>query len=118
MTGETWSCRVSAPDCVKGATAPKTIFFGLVALRQLPGGRTAYLLRTVDQQLRNRIILRILHGRTEIAKLDLAPPLSTDNFEGLAAARRGAVIRFYMVSDDNSAAHQRTLLFAFDWRPR
>lgn len=118
LTGDTWSCRVSMPECVKGPTAPKVAFFGLVALRRLPAGQTAYLLRTVDRELRNRIILWIVQGLTEVAKLDLAPPLNTDNFEGLAAMRRGEAIRFYMVSDDNAAPHQRTLLFAFDWQPR
>jgi hypothetical protein len=27
------------------------------------------------------------------------------------------VIRFYLISDDNGSATQRTLLLAFDWRP-
>ena len=27
-------------------------------------------------------------------------------------------VRFYLLSDDNGSSSQRTLLLAFDWRPR
>lgn len=118
ITGETWSCRVSQTECTSGPTAPKSLFFGLVAMRRLPGGLVAYLLRTVDGQRRNRVILRILDGLSEVGKLDLSPPLTTDNFEGLAAVPVRDAVRFYLISDDNAATHQRTLLVAFDWRPR
>jgi hypothetical protein len=50
--------------------------------------------------------------------MDMAPPMTVDNFEGLAAVpRTDGSVRFYLLSDDNGLAHQRTLLLAFDWRP-
>lgn len=119
ISGETWTCRVSVPSCTKGPTALKTIFYGLVAMRRLPGGETAYLLRTVDPQRRYRIILKIVRDTTEVARLDLAPPMNTENFEGLAAVPQpDGRVRFYMISDDNSSPRERTLLFAFDWKPQ
>ena len=51
--------------------------------------------------------------------MDLAPPLTVDNFEGLTSVPTpDGGTRFYIVSDDNGSNTQRTLLFAFDWRPR
>ena len=53
----------------------------------------------------------ILDG-TEIARL--RPPLTVDNFEGLAARRgRNGETLIYLVSDDNFSNLQRTLLFQF-----
>jgi hypothetical protein len=53
-----------------------------------------------------------------VARLDMAPPLTQDNFEGLAAVPRPDGVRFYLLADDNALATQRTLLLAFDWQPR
>jgi hypothetical protein len=50
------------------------------------------------------------------ARSDLAPPLTQDNFEGLAAVPRPEGTRFYLLADDNALATQRTLLLAFDWQ--
>lgn len=44
----------------------------------------------------------------------ILPPLTTENFEGIAVARRPAGgLYVFLVSDDNFNALQRTLLFAF-----
>jgi hypothetical protein len=54
-----------------------------------------------------------------IAQMDLARPMTVDYFEGVASVPGAAgARRFYLISDDNRAPDQRTLLFAFDWRPR
>jgi hypothetical protein len=51
--------------------------------------------------------------------MDMAAPLTVDNFEGVAAVSRSdGGVRFYLLSDDNGDASQRTLLLAFDWQPR
>ena len=50
--------------------------------------------------------------RTEVATL--RPPLSVDNFEGLALRQEGERTFLYMVSDDNFSANQRTLLMKFE----
>lgn len=46
--------------------------------------------------------------------VELKLPSTTDNFEGVAAVRQGAVTRLYILSDDNNSSTQRTLLLAFD----
>jgi hypothetical protein len=116
-SGETWRCRVTSP-CVKGPTVDKPREFGLVSMRRLPDGMTVYLLRAYDPVRLSRITLKILRDSTVIARMDLAAPMTVDNFEGVmsvpgANGRR----RFYLLSDDNNSASQRTLLLAFDWQP-
>ena len=46
--------------------------------------------------------------------IELKLPGVTDNFEGIAAERRGDRTRLYILSDDNNNPAQRTLLLAFD----
>jgi len=117
VTGDTWSCRLSSP-CVRGPSVAKPPEFGLVALTPLSGKRTTYLLRAFDAVGGNRISLQILRGTEPVARLDLARPMTVDNFEGLAAlSRPDGTIRFYLLSDDNGSPTQRTLLLAFDWCP-
>ncbi|MEM1195854.1 MAG: esterase-like activity of phytase family protein [Pseudomonadota bacterium] len=42
------------------------------------------------------------------------PPLSVDNFEGLAVREEGGRVFVYIVSDDNFSSSQRTLLMKFE----
>ncbi|MGB7404126.1 MAG: esterase-like activity of phytase family protein [Pacificimonas sp.] len=44
----------------------------------------------------------------------LRPPLSVDNFEGLAVREEGGRTMLYLVSDDNFSGLQRTLLLKFE----
>ena len=46
--------------------------------------------------------------------IQLRPPATTDNFEGIAAVATTAGTRLYLLSDDNANALQKTLLLAFD----
>jgi hypothetical protein len=79
--------------------------------------RTAYVLRAFDVTRGNRISLQIFRGESLIARMELARPATVDNFEGLAAVpRANGGFRFYLLSDDNASASQRTLLLAFDWQ--
>lgn len=118
VSGDTWNCRLST-TCVKGATVDKPEEFGLVALKRLPGMQTAYLLRAFDPVRGVRSSLQIFRSTTMVARMDMALPLTVDNFEGLAAVPRpDGGVRFYLLSDDNALAIQRTLLLAFDWQPR
>jgi hypothetical protein len=104
---------------VKGPVIDKPVEFGLVALHRLPGERTAAMLRAWDPLRGNRIALKILRGTTLVDQMDLARPMTVDNFEGLAAVPQAdGRIRFYLLSDDNASPSQRTLLLAFDWQPR
>ncbi len=123
-TGEVFLCRLSGGCAPAGGVALRD-GLGLVGLDILPGGRTAYLLRGFTVARGNFITLRIVdRGGVMIDQLDLARPLTVDNFEGVAATPLpGGKIRFYLVSDDNFGAFeglptdQRTLLLAFDWTP-
>ena len=47
----------------------------------------------------------------------LLPPLSVDNFEGLAVREEGGRTFLYIVSDDNFSGSQRTLLMKFEVLP-
>jgi hypothetical protein len=118
LTGETWACRIST-TCVAGPTIARPPGLSLVALRRLSSGRTAALLRGFSPNTGSRIVLHVLRGNAVEAELDLARPLTVDNFEGVAAVGRpNGVTRFYLISDDNASSQQRTLLLAFDWRSR
>lgn len=117
-SGQTWTCRLSS-GCTPGEVIAKPIEFGLVAVTRLPQDRTAWLLRAWDPVRGNRITLTIQDaGGAEVARMDMARPLTIDNFEAIAAvpAKDGSV-RFYLLSDDNFQSIQRTLLLAFDWTP-
>jgi len=116
-SGQTWTCRVST-TCAPGPVIAKPPEFGLVAVARLPQGRTAWLLRAWDPVRGSRVSLVVRGDGAEIARMELARPLTVDNFEALAAvpAKDGS-IRFYLLSDDNFQSSQRTLLLAFDWKP-
>ena len=117
-TGETWNCHIST-SCTRGAIVDRSDGMSLVALRRLAAGRSAVLLRDFAPQTGSRISLAIVRANAVEAQLDLARPLTVDNFEGVAAVvRPDGGVRFYLLSDDNGSASQRTLLLAFDWRPR
>lgn len=116
-SAQLFHCRLSG-GCTPGSTVERPgKEFGLVALRRLPQDRTAYLLRAWDPLRGNRIVLKIDGPHGEVDRLELARPLSVDNFEAVAAVPIRGGLRFYLLSDDNFQRIQRTLLVAFDWRP-
>ncbi len=92
---------------------------------QLPDGRIMVLNRRLAPPLAWSAALTlidpagirpgaIVRGR-EIARL--APPLTVDNFEGLAATREGGATILWIVSDDNLFPLERTLLLKFRLEP-
>jgi hypothetical protein len=116
--GATWACRL-ATSCIKGPIVDKPAEFGLVSMHRLPDGLTAYLLRAYDSARGPRITLKIVRGATIVARLDMAAPLTVDNFEGVASVPgANGLRRFYLISDDNDSPTQRTLLLAFDWEAK
>jgi len=118
VSGSTWSCRAAAA-CIQGPRVEKPEEFGLVAMRRLPRGQSAYLLRAYDAVRGVRVSLQIVEMGKIVAHMDLTAPLTVDNFEGLGVVQRpDGGFRFYLISDDNASPSQRTLLVAFDWRPR
>ena len=100
--------------------------FRPTALAGLPGGGCLVLERAYSPALgaRARVCLvpadQLKPGATPRPRLlaELAPPLVTDNFEGLAItpAPDGGLL-IYLLSDDNFSSLQRTLLLCFQWRP-
>ncbi|MEX1249588.1 MAG: esterase-like activity of phytase family protein [Hyphomonas sp.] len=101
-----------------GAANPKG--FALVAMdaAALAGGaaREIYLYRAFDPIRGARSVLT--WGPGEANQLTLSRPALTDNFEGLAAELLDSgKLRLWIVSDDNFAPVQRTLLYAFDVTP-
>jgi hypothetical protein len=117
-TRETWICRLSG-GCDPHVELRGDLPRGLVAAQSLPGDRWAFLLRDFNPVIGNTVTLLItdLSGRP-IDRHDIRRPSTVDNFEGVAAAPRAdGSIRFYLLSDDNFSAGQRTLLLGFDWTP-
>ncbi len=97
-----------------------------VDMAQLPDGRVLVLMRRLRWPIPARFLIKlaiadpagIAPGQVwrarEIADLN-AGPLQTDNFEGLAVepGRDGAVV-VWLISDDNSAVTQQTLLWRME----
>jgi hypothetical protein len=99
-----------------------------VDIAQLPDGRALILVRKVlwglPPRFANQLVLAdpalIREGATWQGQViaDLAAPLPSDNYEGLAIATGpGEIVTVWIVSDDNSIRLQRTLLLELHWRP-
>ncbi len=95
----------------------------------LPDGRVLVLLRRLVWPLPLRFsgLLAVADpaqldrtGRWRAAVIAaLGPPLPTDNFEGLAVNwRNDGLLDLWVISDDNHAATQRTLLYRFALDPK
>lgn len=97
-----------------------------VDLAQLPDGRVLVLMRRLRWPMPARFLIKIAiadpaeiapgkvwHAH-EIANLD-SGPLRTDNFEGMAVeAGRDGAATVWLISDDNSALTQQTLLWRLE----
>ncbi len=84
----------------------------------LTDGTTFILFRSYSPSQGNAaaIVAYALDGtRREIATF--LPPLTLDNFEGLAVREEGGRTFLYIVSDDNFSGSQRTLLMKFEVLP-
>lgn len=94
----------------------------------LPDGRVLILLRAIEGVIPPRFSAKLVVADpaairagaawrgTEIATFDLTLP--TDNFEGLAVEPgKGGALTLWLISDDNGAALQRTLLYRLRWTP-
>ncbi len=94
-------------------------------VQQLPDGRVLILHREVS--LQHGFITRlaiadvgairqdyVLHSKTVA---EIAPPLVTENFEGMTIVREGDDLMLWMVSDDNLMGFQRSLLIKYRINP-
>jgi hypothetical protein len=97
-------------------------------MAQLPDGRILVLMRKMIWPLPMRFSCRIaIADPAELARTgqwtarDLArldPPLPTDNFEGIAVRPRAdGKVDVWVISDDNRASTQRTLLLKLELDP-
>ena len=124
--GEIWLCRPTAACIATPPLQPPGLEYGLTAIAAFNGPAIALLYRAYDPIRGSRAVVRIvgepLRARPAPQLFDsfsIEGPLTRDNFEGLALVRNAAGgTRLYLLSDDNFSGSQRTLLLAFDWRPK
>lgn len=73
------------------------------------------LLRAYDRDTGNRSILSFTSDDGPApSQISLEPPMTVDNFEGIALQEREGGLRAYIISDDNFSNRQQTLLYALD----
>ena len=122
--GTVWLCRLKAV-CAEHPNLPKPpAGFRLSALNEAPNGDLILLFHQWDPTLKiSRISVQIVRNPIStqpqmVDQLNLSPPLSVDNFEGVwAEGRKGGGLRLYLLTDDNFSKTQRNLFMAFDWTP-
>jgi hypothetical protein len=112
--GGAWLCaETCAPLAAEVAPADGFRFTG--ADRD-PAGGWFVVERYYSPPLDMRVRVRRLSadGALSAPLIQLRPPASTDNFEGIAAVATPTGTRLYLLSDDNANPLQKTLLLAFD----
>ncbi len=121
--GSIWLCHIKT-DCKADPSLPMPPQgYRLSGLREGPEGQLFILHHSWNPAQGSRIVLSVVTDPAgpapkTIPILNLAPPLSTDNFEGIAVTKAAnGHLRLYLLSDDNFSKTQRTLLMAFDMAP-
>jgi hypothetical protein len=121
--GQIWLCRLSG-GCqpARGQFAPP-LGYRLPSLFEMANGDLIVEHHHWDPVGGTHVIISVIGnpatkpGPALKARLRLDTPLTIDNFEGVAVVERaGGVHRLYLISDDNFARNQKTLLMAFDWK--
>jgi hypothetical protein len=109
-------CRTVVPPPVE---APKDSDYRPTGLDRDPSGGGWFMVErrySPPFDMRGRVRRLAPDGTPGPILIELKLPGTTDNFEGVAAQRRGQTTRLYLLSDDNANPAQRTLLLAFDVR--
>lgn len=121
--GAIWLCRLGGA-CERDISQLRPpVAYRLTALAETKDGKLVLLHRAWNPFRGFRAIVSITdhdsQGRARLLdRLVLTPPLTVDNFEGLATQlTTDGDLRIYLISDDNFSPFQRTLLMAFAWRP-
>ncbi len=112
--GGAWLCDETACDSL-GAATPADDFRFTGADRDPAGGWFVverYYRPPLDMRVRVRRLS--VEGVLSEPLIELRPPASTDNFEGIAAVATTEGTRLYLLSDDNANPLQKTLFLAFD----
>jgi len=120
-SGGVWDC---ARDGCRVVTAPPAepvpdSDYRITGMDRDPSGNGFWVVERrfrppVD--VRARVRRMAADGTMGPVLVELSLPSTVDNFEGIAAVRRGDGVRLYILSDDNGSERQRTLLLAFDVR--
>jgi hypothetical protein len=120
--GGIWFCRLNLSCEQKTGLPTPPAGYRLSSLTTGPGGELVILHHSYIPAIGSRIIVTVvrdpLGARRVVGELTLVPPMTVDNFEGVAVvAKSDGGWRLYLLSDDNFSPSQRTLLLAFDWTP-
>ena len=119
--GGLWDC--SPARCTVTAAPPETPVpdtdYRITGMDRDPAGGWFVVQRSyrAPVNLRARVRRMAQDGTLGPVLIELKLPGTTDNFEGIAAERRGGRTRLYILSDDNFNAVQRTMMLAFDVAP-
>lgn len=118
-SGGVWDCdsQYCFPLTAPPATPLSDREFRITGMDENPFGNGWYVVqRSFTPPIDARAQVRRMRANGELGPvlIELKLPGTTDNFEGIAAERRGDGVRLYILSDDNGNPPQRTLLLAFD----
>lgn len=117
-SGGVWDC--NPIQCDQVATPPseplKDSDYRITGMDVDPSGGWFVVTRSYSPPVDVRAQVRRMDalGHLGPVLVSLKLPGTTDNFEGIAAERRGDKTRLYILSDDNFSTVQRTLMLAFD----
>lgn len=100
-----------------------------VDMVEIPDGRVLILVRRFHWGIMPRFTAKlvvadpaeIVRGQTWRGRViaEFAPPIPSDNFEGLAMwPREDGLLDLWMISDDNRSGFQKTYLLEMRWDPR
>ncbi|MBA4808263.1 esterase-like activity of phytase family protein [Brevundimonas sp.] len=117
--GGVWDCTPARCQVVvpPPAQAPRDADYRSTGLDRDPSGEGWFMVErrySPPFDMRGRVRRLAPDGTPGPVLIELKLPGTTDNFEGVAAERRGQTTRLYLLSDDNANPAQRTLLLAFD----
>lgn len=119
--GGVWDCSPARCRVVTAPPEPPVPYSGyrITGMDRDPAGDGWFVVERAWRapvDLRARVRRMAQDGTLGPVLVELKLPGTTDNFEGIAAERRGAETRIYILSDDNFVALQRTMMLAFDVR--
>lgn len=119
-SGGVWDCNIVQCDVVVAppATTLSDSDYRITGMDVDPSGGWFVVLRSYTPPVDARAQVRHMDvsGNLGPVLISLKLPGTTDNFEGIAAERKGDKTRLYILSDDNFSTVQRTLMLAFDVR--
>lgn len=114
--GGAWTCRLAGCAPLPAYPVIGTDGFRITGADRNPSGGWFVVERYFSPPLSMRARVRRLaeDGTPGPVLIELRPPASVDNMEGIAAVATPTGTRLYLLSDDNDNPLQRTLLLAFD----